>query len=58
MNQESSGKRRHVPMRGCGVTAAQRAFTSASVGSNPSSPIELPRDQGVSGSTLGSYPSR
>lgn len=58
MNQELQDKRRHVPTRGRGVTAAQRAFTSFSGGSNPPGPIELPRDQGVSGSTLGSYPSR
>ena len=35
MKQSEADKRRHVLIRGRGVTAAQRAFTSPGGGSNP-----------------------
>lgn len=58
MEQELADKHGHVLMRGRGVTAAQQIFSLPGEGSNPSGPIAKTRDQGVSGSTLGSYPSR
>ena len=40
MELDLADKRRHVLIRGRGVTAAQRAFNSHGGGSNPSGPID------------------